>query len=92
MLMAGGHASGRACECARPAAMCVDDFIDLLHQTNSFRQGNDNLLVMRDVVFSQHAAFTVFEPFLANLITTDVEVPHGLEHVAEAFGLSLVHP
>lgn len=38
-------------ERARPAAMLVDDIVDLLHQANGFAQSDDNLVVVGDIAF-----------------------------------------
>jgi hypothetical protein len=41
---------------------------------------------MFDVVFGKSPAFAVFEPFLADLIAADVEVPDILRYTSEKKG------
>ena len=47
---------------------------------------------MGGVGLAEGAAFAVFEPFLADLVATDVEVPDGFRHAFEAGSLILVNP
>src|SRR6202008_5004870 len=83
---------GRSYERGGPAAMFVDDFVDLSHKADGFVQGNDDLLVEGDVILRERAAFAIFEPFLANLITADVKSPNCLRNASKATRLRLVYP
>jgi hypothetical protein len=47
-------------------------------------------VVVVDVVLGERAALAVFEPFLADLIATNVELPDFVRHAAEALHLALV--
>ena len=66
-----------------PAAVLLDDGIDFGHQADSFVQGNDNAMVVLNVVLREGTAFAVFKPFLADLVTADVEVPDALWYAIE---------
>jgi hypothetical protein len=46
----------------------VDDFVDFLHEADRFVQGDDDLLVVGDVVLAQRAALAVLEPLVADLV------------------------
>ena len=60
---------GLAClERPRPAAVPLDDSVDLLHQADSLGEGDDDLLVVGDVVVGKGAALAVLEPLLAYLV------------------------
>ena len=72
--------------------MGFNNLVNLRHQADGFGQCDDDFLVVSDVVLRERAAFAVFQPFLADLIAADVEVPHRLAHTLEADGLRLVHP
>ena len=65
---------------------CIDDLVDLTHDADRLVQGHHDALVVGDVVGGESASLTVLEPFLADLVAADVEVPHGLGHAAEADG------
>ena len=80
------------CERPRPAAVLLDDLVDLLHQADGLGEGDDDLLVVGDVVLRERAALAVLEPLLADLVAADVEVPHVLAHALEAGGLGFVEP
>ena len=73
----------------RPAAVLLDDLVDLLHQADGLGERDDDLLVVGDVVLRERAALAVLEPLLADLVAADVEVPHVLGHAAEADGAGL---
>jgi len=70
----------------------VDDLVDLGHEADGFGEGDDDLLVVDDVVFRERAALAVFQPFLADLVAADMKIPHILAHAMEARGLRLVQP
>ena len=55
-----------------------DDLVDLAHQTDGLGKGDDDLLVVSDVVLRESAALASLEPFITDLIAADVKVPHGL--------------
>src|ERR1700720_1404434 len=73
-------------ECVRPAAVLLDDLVDLLHQANGLSQGDDDLLVMGDVFIGERAALAVLKPLLADLVAANMEIPHSLGHAVEAYG------
>src|SRR5713101_3192359 len=74
----------------RPAAMLVDCFVDRCHQANGFCQRRDDALIVSEVVVGKWTTFAVLKPFLANLVTTDMEGPHFRRHTIEV--LRLVNP
>jgi hypothetical protein len=43
----------RRLKCAGPAAVGVDDFVNLLHQANGLREADNYLLVVRDVLLGE---------------------------------------
>ncbi len=69
-----------------PAAVGFDDLVDLGHEADGFAEGDDDLVVVGDVFVGQGAAFAVLEPFLADLVAADVEVPDSFGDTAEADG------
>jgi hypothetical protein len=71
-------------EGVRPAAVGVYHFVDLSHEADGFVQGNDNLVVMSDVISRKFSAFAVLEPLFADLVAADVELPDVFWHVAKA--------
>ena len=73
-----GLSSGLLCECCRPAAVVVDGFVDLGHEADGFGQGDDDFVVVGDVVRGEDPPFAVLEPFLADLVAADVKVPYLL--------------
>jgi hypothetical protein len=75
-----------------PSSVLFDHFVDFTRDTNRLGQGNDNSLVVGYVIFRKRAALAVLESLLADLVTSDVEVPYRLAHAAKASGLRLVHP
>lgn len=60
-----------------------DEVIDSRHETDGLAQGDDDLLVVLDIVVRQLPAFAIFEPFFANLVTADVKFPDRFGHAAE---------
>ena len=44
----------------------------LFHKANGLFKSYHNLLVMNQLIIAQRSAFTVFEPFLADLVATDI--------------------
>src|SRR6266581_2360639 len=89
-----GSCSGRvpSTSLERPAAVFFDHDVDLGHEADGFGEGDDDFLVVGEVVLRELPSFAVFEPFLADLVAADVEVPHVLAHASEAGGLRLVQP
>ena len=61
----------------RPAAVGGDGLVDFGHEADGFIQGDDDFLVVGEVVVGELAAAAVFEPFVADLVAADVEVPDG---------------
>ncbi len=81
--------------------MLLYNLVDLGHDADGLAEGDDDLLVVLDVLVGQHAAgagvlaalgLTVLEPLLADLVAADVEVPHLLRHALEAASFILVDP
>jgi hypothetical protein len=70
----------------------LEDLVDLLYQADGFGEGDDDLVVVGEVVLRQSAALAVLEPLLADLVAADVEVSHVFAHVLESTGLGLVEP
>ena len=70
----------------RPAALQVDDFVDFLHEADGFVEGDDDAVVVGEVVGGEGPALAVFEPFLADLVAADVEVPDLFGDAVEADG------
>ena len=64
--------------------------VDFGHEPDGFSEGGHIVLVVLQVVDGQCAAFAVFEPFLADLIVADMEVPHLQRHILKV--PSLVNP
>ena len=64
-----------------------DRRVDLFHQRHRPPQGNDDALVVGQVVVAQLPAAAVFQPFVQHLITADVEGPHVLRHAIEVLRL-----
>lgn len=50
-------------------------------------QGDDDFLVVHDVVEGEGAVVAVFEPFLGGLVAADVELPGGGGDVVEVLGV-----
>lgn len=72
--------------------MGFDYFIDFAHKTNGFGEGEDDLLIVGEVIFREGAALSVLQPFLADLVTADVEVPYLIAYSLEPSRLCLVNP
>jgi len=51
------------------------DFGDFGHEAGGFIEGDDDFLVVEDVVEIELEVFTIFEPFLGGLVSADVEAP-----------------
>jgi hypothetical protein len=45
------------------------------HEAESFFEGDDDFLVVGDVVIGDGAAFAVYKPLFADLIAANVEIP-----------------
>ena len=63
--------------------MGFDDFINLFHQPSGFGEGDDDLVVVGDVLVGEGAAFAILEPFRADLVAADVEVPDVFRDAVE---------
>lgn len=48
--------------------------VDFAHEANGFGEGDDDLLVVVNVVGGEEAAFAILQPLLAYLIAADVEL------------------
>ncbi len=75
-----------------PTSTLVDHLVNLGHEADGFGKGDDDFVVVGDVVLREGAVFAIFEPFLADRVAADVEVPHWLAYTAEASALRLVYP
>lgn len=69
-----------------------DGLVDLAHQADGLVEGDDDALVVADVLARERATFTVFEPLVADLVAADLEVPHRLGDAAEVLGRVDPHP
>jgi hypothetical protein len=49
----------RRLKCAGPAAVGVDDFVNLLHQANGLREADNYLLVVRDVLLGERLEVSI---------------------------------
>ena len=67
-------------ECVWPAAVSFDDLVDLGHDVDSLTEGDDDLLIVGDVLVRESASLSVFKPLVADLVAADVEVPDLLGH------------
>ena len=81
-----GVTRGRTRKGCWPAAVVFDDLVDLGHEADGLGEGDDDFVVMGDVFVGEGAAFAVFEPFFADLVAADVEVPDILWDSLEAAG------
>src|SRR5690606_31666714 len=59
------------------------NFINLFHQSIRFAQCHNNFLVMQNIIKLQFAVFSVFEPFLGGLITTNEKFPSYLRNIVK---------
>ena len=65
--------------------------INLFHQTSCLGKGDDDMLIMVDVLEIEGAIFSILEPFLSWLITTDIEIPCDLRHIWKILWLIDIH-
>lgn len=72
--------------------MFFDDLINFGHEADGLVQGGDDFAVMVDVSVAEGAAFAVFEPFVADLVAADVEVPDIFGDAGEAAAAVYCHP
>ena len=56
--------------------MFGNNLVNVGHGFDRFRQDGNDVLIVGKIIKTEFASFAIFEPFLANLITTDVEVPN----------------
>ena len=57
-----------------------------------YNKGDNDLLIVSDVALREHSALAILEPLLADLVTTDVEIPYGLGYAFEAGRLVPINP
>ena len=62
----------------RPAAGGVDGRVNVFHKHDGFGKGRDDLLIVRQIVIGELAAFPVFEPLSTSLIAADMKLPNIL--------------
>ena len=67
----GGLLFLRQPERSWPAAVGVNHIVDLGHEADGFGQGDDDFVVVDDVVRGEGPPFAVLEPFLADLVAAD---------------------
>ena len=72
-----------------PVAVGFDDLVDLGHDTDGLVQGDDDLLIVGDILVRERAALPVLKPLVADLVAADVEVPDLLGHALEPDGAGL---
>ena len=72
-----------------PAAVGFDELVDLGHYANGLVQGDDDLLVVGDVLGRERASLPVLEPLVADLVAADVEIPDFLGYAHEADSAAL---
>ena len=73
----------------RPAPVVFDDLIDLGHDADGLVQGDNDLLVMGDVLVRERATLPVLEPLVADLVAADFEVPDLLGYALETYRAGL---
>ena len=59
----------------RASRRAIDHLVDFAHDPDGFVQGDDDLLVVGDVVGRERATLAVLKPLVADLVAADVEVP-----------------
>ena len=76
----------------RPASVGVDGLIDFGHEADGFGEGDDDFLVVGEVVVGELAAAAVFEPFVEDLVAADVELPDFFRDAFEVLIFVYLHP
>jgi type I restriction enzyme M protein len=64
-------------KCSGPAAVGFDDFVDLGHEADGFFQGDDDLLVVGDVIVGKRPATAEYKHVVLGLIF--------LKYISDAF-------
>jgi hypothetical protein len=54
-----------------------DHVIDILHYAYCLAERDDDALVVLDLRLQELAALAILEPFFADLVATDMEIPDG---------------
>ena len=102
----GGHINSQATRLnlsveASGLFLMVDYFVNFGHQTDGLGESDDDALVVVAVFLGEYTAgagvlatlgLSILEPFMADLIAANMEVPDLLGHTLEAGGLVLVEP
>ena len=70
----------------RPAAVRLDTFIDLAHQLDGGGQRGQDLEIMGNILCAQLPPAPVLQPFCADLVAANLEVPDLFRHLLEGFG------
>ncbi len=65
------------------AHLLHSDLIDGFHEAVGFGEGDDDFLVVENVVEAEGASIAVFEPFLGGLIAADIKLPSDERNVFE---------
>src|SRR6266545_5868905 len=71
-------------EGSRPAPPLLNHLVYLFHQADRLCDGNDDPLVVSNVIIRQYASFAALQPFLADSVTADMEVPNEYGYSAKA--------
>lgn len=58
-----------------------------IHQPCSFCKRYNYFLIVEYIIKLQHIFFSVFQPFLSRLVTTDVKFPGGLWYIGEVLSI-----
>ena len=88
----------RGLERSWPAAVGFDDFVNLGHDADGLAEGDDDFLVVGNIVVGKYPSWIAFlwppvlEPLLADLVAADIEVPYLLRHAPKATRFCLVDP
>src|ERR1039458_6120306 len=75
----------------RPAAVLLDNMVDVAHGLDRFAEADDYLLIVSDSVFRQGAVPPILEPLIAYLVATNVKIPYRLRYSFEAAQIGRAH-
>ena len=64
--------------------MLSNDLVNLPHQADGFVERGDDLRVMQNVCVSERVPLSIFEPFVADLISADMKLPDLCGHAFKA--------
>ena len=69
-----------------------DEGVDFAHEADGFGDGDDDFLVVVNVVGGEEAAFAILEPLFSDLVAADMEVPNFRRHAFEILHAVDEHP